>query len=260
MMTTLFHQIINMPHFFINTKNITKDLVTIDDKENYQHIARSLRAKIGEKLRVIDENRIEYECDIIEITKSTIIAKIEKKYPSKNDLKFNLFLAQSPVKSDAQGLIIEKATELGIRGIYPIYTDFCTLSKNIIENKIPKWQKTMIEASKQCERASIPECFELTTLEKLLNTKKFDRILAFCERNERFSLKTYLTETPIKQGENVLVIIGPEGGFSAREFKFFSEHDIIMLTLGSLILKAETATIVALGNIVYEFSNNTTNC
>ena len=47
-----------MPHFFINTKNINNDLVIIDDKENYQHIARSLRAKIGENIKLIDENRI----------------------------------------------------------------------------------------------------------------------------------------------------------------------------------------------------------
>ena len=73
-----------MPHFFINSKNITNDLVTIDDKENYQHIARSLRAKNGEKLRVIDENRIEYECVISNIDKNSIEAKIEKKYPPKN--------------------------------------------------------------------------------------------------------------------------------------------------------------------------------
>lgn len=245
-----------MPHFFINSKNISKDLVTIEDKENYQHIARSLRAKNGEKLRVIDENRIEYECIISNIDKTSIEAKIEKKYPSKNDLSFNLYLAQSPVKSDAQGLIIEKATELGVRGIYPIYTDFCTLSKSIIEKKLPKWQKIMIEASKQCERANIPECFDLTDLDTLLKSKKFDKILAFCERDERFSLKNYLVQNPIKPKENVLAIIGPEGGFSAKEFKYFEENDIIMLTLGSLILKAETAVIVALGNIVYEFSNN----
>lgn len=245
-----------MPHFFINSKNISNGLVTIDDKENYQHIARSLRAKNGEKLRVIDENRIEYECIISNIDKNTIEAKIEKKYPSKNDLDYNLFLAQSPVKSEAQGLIIEKATELGVRGIYPIYTDYCTLGKSIIEKKIYKWQKIMAESSKQCERASIPECFNLTDLDTLLQTKKFDKVLAFCERNERFNLKNYLTKNPIKQGENILAIIGPEGGFSASEFKYFEENNIAMLTLGSLILKAETAVIVALGNIVYEFSNN----
>lgn len=245
-----------MPHFFINSKNISNGLVTIDDKENYQHIARSLRAKNGEKLRVIDENRIEYECIISNIDKNTIEAKIKKKYPSKNDLDYNLFLAQSPVKSDAQGLIIEKATELGVRGIYPIYTDYCTLGKSIIEKKIPKWQKIMAESSKQCERASIPECFNLTDLDTLLQTKKFDKVLAFCERDERSNLKNYLTKNSIKQGENILAIIGPEGGFSANEFKYFEENNIAMLTLGSLILKAETAVIVALGNIVYEFSNN----
>ncbi len=245
-----------MPHFFINSQNISNDFVTIDDKENYQHIARSLRAKNGEKLRVIDENRIEYECVISNIDKNSIEAKIEKKYPSKNDLEFNLFLAQSPIKSHAQGLIIEKATELGIRGIYPIYTDYCTLGKNIIEKKIPKWQKIMAESSKQCERASIPKCFDLTNLDTLLKSKKFDKVLAFCEREERFILKNYLAENPIKKGENILSIIGPEGGFSAREFKYFEENNIARLTLGSLILKAETAVIVALGNIVYEFSNN----
>ena len=256
MTMTLPFQIINMPHFFINTKNISNDLVTIDDKENYQHIARSLRAKVGEKLLLIDENRIQYEGNISNIDKSSIQVKIYKKYPSKNNLNFNLYLAQAPVKSDAQSLIIEKATELGVRGIYPIYTDFCTIGKSIIEKKIPKWQKIMAEASKQCERASIPECFELTTLDVILKNKKFDKILAFCERDERHSLKNYLTENPIQPNENVLAIIGPEGGFSASEFKFFEEHDIMMLTLGSLILKAETAVVVALGNIVYEFSNN----
>ena len=256
MMMNPHHQITNMPQFFINSKKISNDLVTIDDKENYQHIVRSLRAKNGEKLRVIDENRIVYECIISNIDKNSIEAKIGKKYPSKNDLDFNLFLAQSPVKSDAQSLIIEKATELGVRGIYPIYTDYCTLGKSMLEKKIPKWQKIMAEASKQCERASIPKCFDMTDLDTLLKSKKFDKILAFCERDERFSLKNYLTENKIKKGENVLAIIGPEGGFSASEFKYFKEKNIAMLTLGSLILKAETAVIVALGNIVYEFSNN----
>ena len=148
-----------MPHFFVNTKNIVKDLVTIDDSENYQHIARSLRAKTGESIKLIDENRIQYEGQITKITKNTIEVKIEKKYPSKNCLKFNLYLAQSPLRSDFQTLLIEKATELGIKGLYPVYTDNCAVKKSIVEKKIPKWQKVMIEASKQCERAIVPECY-----------------------------------------------------------------------------------------------------
>lgn len=255
-MKTLFNQIINMPHFFINTKNIENDLVKIDDKENYQHIARSLRAKIGEKLRMIDENRIQYEGKIKNITKNLIEVEIEKKYPSENKLCFNLFLAQSPLRSDFQNLVMEKATELGVAGVYPVYTDNCAVAKSVVENKISKWQRVMYEASKQCERAFVPDCFDLTTLEKLLFDKKFDRIIAFCERDYKLSMKDYLLENPIKKDENILVIVGPEGGFSKREFELFENSGIIMLSLGDLILKAETAVIVGLGNLIYEFSNN----
>lgn len=252
----LFNQIINMPHFFINTKNINNDLVTIDDKENYQHIARSLRAKIGEKLRMIDENRIQYEGKISEITKNSIEVVIEKKYPSENKLGFNLFLAQVPLRSDFQNLVMEKATELGVNGVYPVYSDNCSVAKSVIEKKLPKWQRIMYEASKQCERAFVPDCFELTTLEELLNNDKFDRIIAFCERDYKLSMKKYFSENPIKTDENILVIVGPEGGFTKREFELFEKSGIIMLSLGDMILKAETAVIVGLGNIIYEFANN----
>lgn len=248
-----------MPHFFIKTKNINQDLVTIDDNENYHHIARSLRAKIGENLKMIDENRIRYEGKITEITKNTINVAIEKKYPSENDLKFDLYLAQSPLRSDFQSLIIEKATELGVKGIYPVYTDNCAVAKSVIEKKIPKWQRTMYEASKQCERASVPYCFELISLETLLDSDKFDRIIAFCERDYKLSMKEYFTDVPINKGEKILVIVGPEGGFSKREFDLFKKSDIIMLSLGDLILKAETAVIVGLGNIIYEFTNSKQN-
>lgn len=245
-----------MPHFFISTKNIENDLVIINDKENYQHIARSLRAKIGENIKLIDENRIRYEGKIKEITGNSINVIIEKKYPSENELKFDLYLAQAPLRSDFQTMIIEKATELGVKGVYPVYTDNCVVAKNVIEKKIPKWQRTMYEASKQCERADIPKCFELTTLENIINSKEFNRIIAFCERNYKLSMKEYLTENPIKPKEKILVIVGAEGGFTKREFDLFAKSDIIMLSLGDLILKAETAVIVGLGNIIYEFSNN----
>ena len=241
-----------MPHFFINSKNINSSQIIIDDKENYNHIAKSLRANIGEKLLLIDENRVEYTTNIKEITNKTIICEIVSSEKSERDLKYNLFLAQSPLKSDAQLTIMEKATELGIRGIYPVYTDNCALKKTVAEKKVEKWQKIMYEASKQCERATIPKCYNLTTLEQVFENK-FDKIIALCERNTTDSLKNYLKNNPIKDNENILLIIGPEGGFSKKEFEFFKSEKIPMLTLGDLILKAETAVIVTLGNIVYEY-------
>lgn len=244
-----------MPHFFINTNNITDNFVKISDKENYQHIARALRAKIGETLLLIDENQIQYETTIKEITNKDIISVINKHYPSKRFLDFDLYLAQSPLRSDAQSLVIEKATELGVNGIYPILTDNCALNKSVIEKKVPKWQKIMYESSKQCERAIIPNCFDVTTIEKLITENNFDKIIVFCERIADKTIRDSFKQTPIQKGDKILVIIGPEGGFSQKEFDYFKSQNLEMLTLGDLILRAESAVIVGLGNIIYEYSN-----
>ena len=248
-----------MPHFFINSDQIENNTVTISDKENYFHIARSLRARTGENLLLIDENKIQYETTIKLITNDKIEAKISKSYPSERFLDFELYLAQSPLRSDAQNLLIEKATELGVRGVFPIKTDNCALNNDMIDKKISKWNKIMYEASKQCERADIPICYDRTTIETVLNDDFFDKVYVFCERIAHKSIRDSFEESPIKSNDKVLVIIGPEGGFSQKEFDYFNEltennKNFYMLTLGDLILKAETATTVALGNIIYEYS------
>lgn len=248
-----------MPHFFINSDQIENNTVTISDKENYFHIARSLRARTGENLLLIDENKIQYETTIKLITNDKIEAKISKSYPSERFLDFELYLAQSPLRSDAQNLLIEKATELGVRGVFPVKTDNCALNNDMIDKKISKWNKIMYEASKQCERADIPICYDRTTIETVLNDDFFDKVYVFCERIAHKSIRDSFEESPIKSNDKVLVIIGPEGGFSQKEFDYFNEltennKNFYMLTLGDLILKAETATTVALGNIIYEYS------
>ena len=245
-----------MPHFFINSNQKTDNKITICDKENYQHIARALRARCGEKLLLIDENQIQYETTIDEITNSKITVDIVKFYKSKRFLDFDLYLAQSPLRSDAQGLLIEKATELGVCGVYPVLTDNCALNKSVAEKKVAKWNKIMYEASKQCERASVPVCYNVTDIEKVISENTFDKIIVFCERIADKTIRDSFIEKPIKKGDKVLVIIGPEGGFSQREFNYFKDKNLEMLTLGELILKAETATVVALGNIIYEYSIN----
>lgn len=241
-----------MPHFFVDSKNKVNDIISINDAENYRHIARALRARVGEPLLLIDENQIQYETKIESITSNEILCKVENSYPSKRDLDFDLYLAQSPLRSYAQLTIMEKATELGVRGIYPVITDNCALNKSVLEKKHEKWQKVMFEASKQCERAIIPTCFEPTTLNNVLE-KDFDKILVMAERSTEISFKHFLKKNSIKKGEKILVIIGPEGGFSEKEFEYFKAKNLPLISLGDLILKAETAVIVTLGDIVYEF-------
>lgn len=237
-----------MPHFFINSKSV--DGKKIEFSEDYKHLVKALRLRIGEKLLLIDENGIQYETKVTEIKPEAIVVEIEKSYPSTRELGFELHLAQSPLRSDAQSLLVEKATELGVHTLHPVYTDNCALAKDVIAKKIEKWQKIMVESSKQCERAKIPSCVEMTTLEKVV--EGFERVIAFCERHTEFPLKDYLRKNPICKGEKVLVIVGPEGGFTEREFAFFDRAGIVKASLGDLILRAETAVIVGLGNIIYE--------
>lgn len=237
-----------MPHFFINSNSKTENKIIVSDTDNYRHIARSLRARVGENLLLIDENQIQYETKIKEINSKEIICEVEKSYPSKRDLEFDLYLAQSPLRSDAQLTVMEKATELGVRGVYPVFTENCALKVN----KQEKWQKVMNEASKQCERAKIPTCYEPITFDELL-AKPFDKVIVLAERSTEKSLKQYLSENPTKKGEKILAIIGPEGGFSQKEFDYFKCKNLPLISLGDLILKAETAVIVTLGDIVYEY-------
>ena len=242
-----------MPHFFIGINDkIDNNLVTISDKENYRHIARALRARVGENLLLIDNNQMQYETVITKITNNEIDCEIKKSYPSKRDLEFDLYLAQSPLRSDSQLTIMEKSTELGVRGVYPVLTDNCAVKKDVAQAKVEKWQKVMFEASKQCERAKIPTCFEVTALPDVFK-KNFDRIIVFGERSTEQSLKQYLRLNKIQKGEKILVVIGPEGGFSQKEFDLFREKNLPIISLGDLILKADTAVTVALGDIVYEY-------
>ena len=241
-----------MPHFFIDKNNINDNKIFISDSENYRHIARALRARTGAKLLLIDNEQIQYETRILQITNNEIICEIQNFYHSKRDLEFDIFLAQAPLRSDSQLTIMEKATELGARGIYPIITDNCAVKKEVAISKVEKWQKVMYEASKQCERAKIPTCYPITSIQEVIK-EKFDRIIVFGERSTERSLKQYLSDYPIKKAEKILVIIGPEGGFSQNEFHFFKENNFPIISLGELILKADTAVIVALGDIIYEY-------
>lgn len=243
-----------MPQFLINSNSIENNTIIIDDKENYNHIVKSLRAKIGEKLLLIDENEIQYETEISEISKTHLKTTVKNSYKSKRKLNYDLYAAISPLNSNSINTIFEKLTELGVRGFYPIYTDNCAVKKDVITKKIDKWQKICYEAFKQCERADIPKCFELITIQDVIQ-KEFKHILCFTEREAKYEFKSFLKHNKFKPNDKILVIIGPEGGFSKKEFDFFKEKNLNTISLGELILKADTACITAIGNIIYENSD-----
>lgn len=241
-----------MPHFFIDQSSISDSVITISDKENYNHIARALHANIGEKLLLIDQNRIQYECVIEKITSKEIAANIEKSYPSTRKQPLDIYLAQSVLKKEAQATAIQKACELGVKGIYPIITDNCVVKKNYVQEKIEKYNKLSYEASKQCERADIAPVFDVREFQSMLEDKSFDLKIACVEKHATSSLKACLKKIENAKQLKILLIIGPEGGFSEAEFELLKQSDVKMVSLGNLILRADTAVVAALADTIYE--------
>src|SRR5574344_1056829 len=119
-----------MPHFFISSKDVNKDTISISDKENYHHIAKVMRAKTGENLLLVDENRIQYNVVIKNIDSQSITTKVVETKKSENYLKLNLVLMQSVLKTEAQSLVIQKATELGVKKIIPFISDNSVIKRS----------------------------------------------------------------------------------------------------------------------------------
>lgn len=242
-----------MPHFFINSKSKNNNEIVITDKELHNHLTRSLRIKTGEKIKLVDENKIHYETIAKKITTNELVVEIVNQYPSKRFLTYDLCVAQSILKSDDQISSIQKATELGANFIYPVITDNCQVKSSTARAKEEKWQKIAAESSKQCERANIPQVIVTEDLKTLIND--FDNIIVFAERDANTDLNDYLTKIKTQKSLKVLVIIGPEGGFSQKEFEYFKENNLPLVSLGNLIYRADTALAVGLGNIVHELGN-----
>ncbi|HIS87989.1 TPA: 16S rRNA (uracil(1498)-N(3))-methyltransferase [Candidatus Avigastranaerophilus faecigallinarum] len=242
-----------MPHFLIEAKNIQDNKITVREKDLYQHIIKSLRAKIGENILFLDENEIQYETKLSQINSSDFVCSIEKKYHSNRKLALNLYVAQSVLNSDAQISSIQKATELGVKGIIPLHTDNCSVKESVIKNKIEKWQKIALESVKQCERADIPIVYESASIEDML--EKYEQVIVFAEKYAEKNFFDYIKENKLDKNKSILVIIGPEGGFSQREFDIFIEKKIPLITLGNLIYRADTALTAALTTIINGVQN-----
>lgn len=244
-----------MFQFFIEQGNITDSTIEITNKNDVLHISKSLRLSAGSVLNLVVQNQYVYTVEIISINIDSITTKVIEKNPVKNKLSFNLTLAQSVLKAAKQDVVIQKATELGVKSIIPLTTKNTVVlfdSQKDKLNKIERWNRIANESSKQCKRADIPVISDILTLKELLvSLANYDLVICCTEKNAKSSMRACLQENTAAR--DILVIIGPEGGWDASEIKLFEENNINLVSLGNLILRAETAVITTLSNIIYEY-------
>ena len=235
-----------MPHFLIQSNNIKGDLINISDIDLMKHLT-TLRVQKDENIKFIDENEIQYFCRTIDISKKNGSFKILEQEKSKRKLDFELYLAQSVLKTDAQNLAIDNAVQLGVKGIYPVLSDNCAVKESVAREKVEKWRKISKESFKQCERADLAEIYDIEKMKNVI--EKFENVIIFTEKNNNISLSDAIKK--LDKNKKILVVIGPEGGFSDNEFNYFKEKNYMCPSLGNLILKAPNAITAGLSDIIW---------
>lgn len=245
-----------MPKFFVDKNNIHNDKIIISG-ENAHHISRSLRMAVGEHIVVSDMEGYDYACILDSFTDTTVIAKITQKYISSAEPEIRVHLYQALPKGDKLDLIIQKSVECGVYDITPFESEHCVVKiKNDAESKKnDRRNKISLEAAKQCGRGVIPKVYSSISFEEMLEQASQSNAVLFCYEGEGTlplgsALKQLRTEREIK---DISIIIGSEGGFSNHEVKEAEQNGFMKIGLGKRILRAETAAIMALSCLVYEF-------
>ncbi|MEN2984841.1 MAG: RsmE family RNA methyltransferase [Dictyoglomaceae bacterium] len=238
------------PLFFADEFKPPKFLILKKPEEIF-HLIKVLRYRKGEDLvlKALDGNL--YLSKIIEIQRNQVIFEIITKIERNPEINFEIYLCQSLPKLDKWEWILEKATELGVSGFFPLQTErsIVNLEKEKLEKKYERWRKIINEAVKQSERKRVPDLFPILRLEKCLDIimKEKGNILVAWEKAD-LSLKKVISNIR----EKIYLFIGPEGSFSEEEIEILKKNGGIFFNMGPRILKVETASIVALSLVLYE--------
>lgn len=228
---------------------VSQDQLPTITGSDVHYIKDVLRLGAGDELELLDGTGKVYLSKIIDIKQDKVICEILESRQQKAEHRTQVAIAQCLPKAKKMSLIIQKCTELGVSRIIP------TLSERSIAkgDKHERWLKIAKEAAEQSGRSTIPQIDQLTEFEDVLKTAKdFDLALIPWELEKSISLKKHFTNNRISGSPNILVMIGPEGGFSQQEVEAARNAGFTSITLGPNILRTETAGLAMLAMISYE--------
>lgn len=234
-----------MYNFFVDNEN-KKDGRYFISGTDFNHIKNVLRMSIGEQF-LVSCNDVSDLCAIESIESDMVVVKIiEQNYQSTN-LPIKIHLFQGLPKSDKLELIIQKAVELGVSEITPVAMkrSIVKIDEKKKKSKTERWQAIAEAAAKQSKRTAIPEVREVMSYKEMLNAaKNLDLLLVPYECAEGMTA-TKEALSQIKSGMSVGIVIGPEGGFEQKEIDAALEIGGKVISLGSRILRTETAAITS---------------
>lgn len=232
-----------MQQYFAKNKNL--DL----EDGDYYHIKNVMKMKRGDLIKVVYD-KIIYTCKLNNISnKSTF--DIIKKEENQNE-RVNICVAFSLIKEQKLNYLLQKTSELGVNKLIPIETkrSVVKIEGNKEKAKIDRWKKICKEASEQSFRSDIPEISSILALQGLVDLDYDLKLVCSLNKNTK-NIKKILEKN--NKCVKILLVVGPEGGFDPLEEEYLLENGFKSVSLGENVLRAETAPVVALSMINYEF-------
>ncbi|AND85668.1 16S rRNA (uracil(1498)-N(3))-methyltransferase [Clostridium tyrobutyricum] len=245
-----------MHKFFVSKENIMENTAYILG-EDVRHIYKVLRLKPGDKVSINDCCGEEFLGSIKTIDREQVQVEILEKLNLDNESNIDVYLFQGFPKSSKMDLIVQKATELGVKGITPIFTDRVVVKNKQGElKKVDRWNRIVKESCKQCKRSIIPKVnnpMEFKNIQQLL--KNIDLIIVPYENEQNTGIKNLAQNIDKNKIESIGIIVGPEGGFAEEEINTLKDIGANIVTLGPRILRTETAGFVCTSLLMYEFGD-----
>ena len=238
-----------MARFFVEPEQMQDSFIVLTG-ENAAH-AKVLRIKNGEEVQVCDGQGNECLCTVSDVSPGQISLVVNARNISSTEAAVKASVYMAFPKSDKLEHVIQKATELGVYEIVAFPSARCVSKpdEKSLKKKVERWQKIAASAAEQSGRGRIPEVIILGSYQEALKRAALaDIAILFYENERATTLRMALEDKPF---QTISLLTGPEGGLEMNEVEKAKEAGLQICTLGSRILRCETAPLCALSAVMY---------
>jgi len=218
--------------------------------ENAAH-AKVLRLKNGDEVTVCDANGMDYRCSVSDVSNDQICLVVHTTEPSKSEAAVSCSIYMAFPKADKFEHVIQKATELGATELVCFPSSRCVSKPDVksLAKKLERWQKIAASAAEQSGRGIIPKVISVDSYAQALQRAATAELaVCFYENEDRRTFREAIEAQPFR---TAALLTGPEGGFSTAEIEQAAAAGLQICTLGSRILRCETAPLCALSALMY---------
>ena len=240
-----------MPRFFV-VGPPQSGVLTLEG-ENAHHAARVLRLRPGELVTLCDGRGTDYDCVVESVGREAVTCRVQDCHPVVTEPRQRLILFMALPKGDKMEWIVQKAVELGVSEIVPYLSKNCVSRPDRTDKKVERWRKIAAEAAKQCGRGVLPEVGAVIPFDQAVaRAVQCETALFLYENESKTGLREALADG---LGNTVSLLVGPEGGFAPAEAQAAVSAGLKSVSLGTRILRCETAPVAALAAVLYAGGN-----